>query len=202
MGWIIFRALTTNTLPRALGLLEPTRTPTQQVVQVIYVIATPVPATSTLMPTATFTPTSRLSPTPTRRGARTPTLTLAAPTPTLAAYPAPLLIAPANVAIFDGAEASITLEWGSVSPSGLRENEWYRISVSYTGRDAKPVEQTGWSKETRWSVPTAWWNDAASGARTFTWNITVMRVEGVDPFASPSRTPAGPTSATRSFIWN
>ena len=80
IGWVIFRAITTNVLARALGLNEVVQTPTQ-FIQVIYVVATtPRPAPSlTANPTAT--PTSRFSPMPTRRGARTSTPAPTVPTP-------------------------------------------------------------------------------------------------------------------------
>lgn len=200
IGWIIFRALTTNVLSRMPGLNDPALTPTP-VILVTYVIATPIPAAPTLAPSATLTRTSRFSPTPTRRGARTPTPTRRV-TPRLGAYAAPQLIAPANATIFTGADASILLEWQPVSASGLPENEWYMISLSFTGHEGSPVSQTGWSKETRWRVPNDLWSDVSPNARTFRWNITVIRIEGSDPFASPSHTPASPTSATRSFLWN
>ena len=200
VGWVIFRAITTNALVRVLGLYEPTRAPTR-VIQVIYVVVTPVPPTPTFSPTPSATPTPRVSPTPTRRGARTPS---PAPAVTLPPgfYPAPQLLAPANTTVYNGADAVIILEWQSVAASGLRENEWYAISISYTARSGSPATQTRWSKETRWTVPKVWWNDAAPDARTFKWKVAVVRVEGVEPLASPSRTPISPDSVTRSFIWH
>ena len=201
LGWVIFRAIATNALPRLLGMTEPTRVPTQ-VVQVIYVVATLVPPTPTLVPTIAPTPIPKISPSPTRRGARTPTATRPAPTIAPAAYPAPQLSGPPNTTVFSSAAANIVLEWQPVSPNGLRENEWYRISISYVGRDGKPVEQIRWSKETRWTVLAEWWSDISTDARTVKWNVVVMRIEGIDPFASPNKTPASPPSVTRSFIWN
>ncbi|MDE3089096.1 MAG: zinc ribbon domain-containing protein [Chloroflexota bacterium] len=196
VGWVVFRAVTTNTLARALGLIERTSAPTQ-VVQVIYVVVTPVPPTATLTSTPTATPTSKFSPTPTRRSARTPT---AAP---VGFYAAPVLTAPANTTVYsDGVNSIITLQWQPVSPNGLRENEWYYIAITYVARDGTPGLRTGWSKEAHFDVKGEWWNDAASDARMFKWNVSVMRVEGADPLASPNRTPASPSSATRTFFWN
>ena len=198
-GWVAFRAVATNTLSRALGFIDqPTSTPTQ-VVQIIYVIATPAPPTLPPIPTAT--PTSKFSPTPTRRGARAAT-----PTPTRpavqSAYAAPQLVAPLNATVYQGADSVITLQWQPVSPNGLRENEWYYITINYTAHDGTPGYRYGWSKETRWNVPAATWNDAATDARTYKWSVTVMQIQGAEPLLSPSKTAVSPNSATRTFIWH
>ncbi len=199
VGWVTFRAITTNTLARALGLNEPTRVPTQ-VLQIIYVIATQIPPSPTLaIPTAI--PTPRFSPTPTRKGARvTPPPATVTLTPPM--YPAPQLAAPANTTVYAGIETNIVLEWQPVSALGLRENEWYMITLAFTGRDNAPTERKLFSKEPRWAVPNTWWNEISADARTVKWNVTIMRVEGIDPFASPTRVAGSPLSATRSFIWN
>ncbi|MGE5263434.1 MAG: double zinc ribbon domain-containing protein [Acidobacteriota bacterium] len=199
-GWILFRAASTNLIGRVLGLAEPTQAPTQ-VIQVIYVVATSPAPTATLIPTLAPTATPRFSPTPTRRGARTPTAARATATPVPRIYPAPQLLGPANTTVYTGAAANIVLEWQPISSAGLGENEWYRISISYTGRDGKPVEQIRWSKEVRWTVIADWWSDLAQDTRTVKWNVTVVRSEGIDPFAS-NNAPASPPSITRIFIWN
>jgi predicted RNA-binding Zn-ribbon protein involved in translation (DUF1610 family) len=208
VGWIVFRALTTNTLVRALNLNPPTRVPTQ-VILVVYVVASPIPptATPTGLPSTTTqrtpAPTSRFSPTPTRRGA--PTATPIPVTPTLPPgfYPMPQLLAPANTTVYTGADANILLEWLPVSSSGLRENEWYEIKLTYTARNNTTGDyRRHYTKETRWTVPTDWHNDLAADARTVKWSVTVVRVEGLDPFASLNRTPISAPSATRSFIWD
>ncbi len=198
-GWVAIRAVATNTLSRALGLIEqPTSTPTQ-VVQIIYVVATPVPPT--LPPNPTATSTSNFSPTPTRRGARAAT-----PAPIRPAgqssYAAPQLVAPLNATVYQGADSVVTLQWQPVSPNGLRENEWYFITINYTAHDGTTGYRYGWSKETRWNVPAAAWNDAATDARTYKWYVTVMQIQGVEPLLSPSKTAVSPNSATRTFIWH
>lgn len=201
-SWVAFRAITTNTLSRALGLIDaPTRTLTPWV-QITYVIATTVRPTATWTPNPTATPTSRFSPTPTRRGVRTAT---PAPTRSILApglYVAPQLIAPLNATVYEGPNAIIALQWQPSSPNGLRENEWYYVTLTFTAPDGSPGLRYGWSKETRWSVPNAWYTEAASDARTYKWNVAVMRIEGIDPLVSPSKTPASPTSVTRTFFWN
>jgi hypothetical protein len=199
-GWVIFRAVTTNVFARALGLGESTQTPTQ-FIQVIYVVATtPRPTPS---PTPNSTATSRFSPTPTRRGARTSTPAPIRPTPVPGFYNAPQLTAPANATVYsNGLNAIITLQWQPVSPNGLRENEWYYVTLTYVARDGTPGLRNGWSKETHFDIKGEWWNDAASDARMFKWNVAVMRIDGVDPLLSPSKTLVSPSSATRTFFWN
>jgi DNA-directed RNA polymerase subunit RPC12/RpoP len=201
IGWIVFRALTTNTLVRALNLNPPTSVPTK-IVQVMYVVASPIPPTPPQTATITLTPTSRFSPTPTKRGAKT--ATPAAVTPALAPgfYATPQLLGPANTTVYMGVDANILLEWLPVSPSGLRENDWYEIKLTYTARGNTPGEYRHYSKETRWTVQTAKLSDLSADARAVKWSVTIVRVEGLDPFASLNRTPVSAPSATRSFIWN
>ncbi len=214
LGWVVLRAITTNALPRFLGLVEPERSPTPAVIYVVATQALPLP---TLLLPPTVEPTVQPSPTPTRRGAPTatptrrgaPTPTALAPssipvilTPTPATYPAPQPLAPLNASIFKGADAKIILEWQPATRAGLSESEWYMISIQYTGRDGKPAERIGWSREARWTVGQEWWNEASPTARTFQWQVTVTRIEGVDPYASPSRVPISPPSPARTFIWN
>ncbi len=177
------------------------------VIQVIYAVVTSPPPTPppsvaptiTLLPTLTFTP--RFSPTPTRKGAPTITPTPPVPSPTSSDYGVPKLIAPANGANFSGADADISLEWQGVAANGLRENEWYLVTVSYTSRNGGATTKNGWSRETRWNVDKSWWSDASASARTFSWSVQLMRVEGADPYASPTRTPISPPSETRKFVW-
>ncbi len=210
-GWLMYRAAATNVVGRALEVLQlvPTATPAPTA-RVILVVASPVPPTHTLMPlpipALLVTPSPMLSPGPTRRGAPSPTFTRTftptppGPTPTM--YPAVQVIAPKEGAIFQGADADITLEWQGVVPVGLRVDEWYMVSVMFSSRDSGTTTRIGWSRETRWRIPEGWWNDIATGARLIKWSVAVVRIEGIDPFASSVRIPASPASAWRSLIWN
>ncbi len=202
VGWIIFRVFATNTLVRALNLNPPAVVPTK-IVQVMYVIASPIPPTPTPTATPTATPTSRFSPTPTKRGAKTATPAITT-TPTLLPgfYPVPQLLAPANTTVYAGADANILLEWLPASTGGLRENEWYEIKLTYSARGNTPGEYRHYTKETRWTVRTDWRNDLAPDARVVKWYVTIVRVDGLDPFASLNRAPISAPSMTRSFIWN
>lgn len=200
LGWVVFRTVSTNALERVLGLS--TVTPTPQQVQIVYVVATRPLPTSTPVPTATLVPTLAVPPSPTRRGARAASPTATRRTPTPALYPAPQLTLPPNTAVYNGVDANIMLEWQSVAPSGLAENEWYRIWIAYTGRDGKRAEQARWTKETTWTVPAEWYASISPDSRDFSWNVTAVRVDGVSPFASASYVPASLGSATRSFFWH
>ncbi len=198
-GWLVIRAFGAG----APVPIPPTSTSTPAIL-ITVVVATPIPrtATPTLTPTrtATPTPTSRFSPTPTPRGTRATATRPATATPIPTLYPAPKLLAPLNTTIYTSADADITLAWQSISATGLRENEWYMIWLSYVARDGKRAEWKRWSKETRWNVIKDWYADIAADARTVSWNVTVMRVEGADPFGSPS-TPGSAPSATWTIIW-
>jgi len=198
VGWVVFRAITTNVLTRAFQSNAPTRV-TPQVVHVIYVIATPVPPTPTRAPSPT--PTVRVTPSPTRRGARALTPTPLAPPPA-SSYPAVAALAPAHMTVYSGANAVIVLEWQASAPAGLRENEWYEIRLTFTARDGAPGERKSYSKETRWIVANALYREISADARTFNWSVRVVRVEGIDPLSSPSRAYISPAGVTRVFIWN
>lgn len=197
IGWIIFRAVTTN----AFGIAPVEPTATRQLVQVIYVVATPIPPTFTPAPSAT--PTKNVSPTPTKRGAK-PVATVP-PQPTAippGLYPAIALNAPANATVFAGAGAAIVLEWQTVSPNGLKENEWYEIQLNFAGRDGKPAERKSYTKEVRWILSPELYAEIAANARTIKWTVNVVRVDGFDPLASLTRTPITVNSTSRTFIWN
>lgn len=200
VGWVIFRAVTTNVLGHALGFDKPTAVPTQ-IVQVIYVVASPVPPTSTRPPTAT--PTKIVTPTPTKRGARpAPTNPPAAPAIPPGFYPAVPLLAPLNTTVYTGANANIVLQWQSIAPNGLRENEWYEIKLSYPARDGTAGERKSYSKETNWTLANELYNDMAAGARAVKWTVTVVRVDGIDPLITTNRAPISIGGTTRTFIWN
>jgi len=199
IGWVIFRALTTNGLTNMLGLNQPTPAPTQ-VIQVIYVVATPVPPTATTTPSST--PTKIVSPTAIPRGAK-PAPTVVPPTVIPPGfYPAVVLNTPANATVYAGANAAIVLEWQAVAPGSLKENEWYEIQLTFTGRDSKPAERKSYTKETRWILSPDLYKEISLTVRTIKWTVNVVRVEGFDPLAALNRTPITVGSSSRTFIWN
>ncbi len=200
LGWVAFRAISTGVLLRALGL-GPGAPPTEAV-QVLLVVATPVSPIPGLAPTVRPSSTPRVSPTPTRRGEPAPTIAPTALVLPSGQYRSPQIVNPPDATVYTGRNASIVLEWQPVSAGGLKENEWYRISISYPDRNGKPVEQIRWSKETHWTVLSEWWSDLSPDVRTVRWNVTVMRIQGGDPFASTNNTAASAPSVTRTFVWN
>jgi hypothetical protein len=176
-------------------------------VRIIFTVATPITPTATALSTSTPLPTatatSRFSPTPTRKGAPTASATATRPTQTPGPndYGAPKLVSPAIGAFFAGIDTDFALEWQNVAPNGLRENEWYLITITYTSRANVTVTQTSWSRETKWNVKKDWWNDASLNSRTFYWNVQLMQIDGADPYSSPARTPVSRLSETWKFLW-
>jgi hypothetical protein len=197
IGWVAFRVIATN-VERVLSPTA-TRAPTR-VVQVIHIVATPPAPTPTFTPNPTATPI--FSPTPTRRAAgQTRGSSTTTPALPQGFYPAPQLIAPANTTVYASVESIILLEWQPVAAT-LRENEWYAITITYAARDGNAGEEKGYTKEARWTVPNKLWKEVSKDARAFKWNVAVIRIEGADPFTTPSRTFASPNSITRTFYWN
>lgn len=202
------RATISDLLSQMGSVFEPPP-PSTPILTIIYEVATPLSPTvslptieiPTIEPTATPTLPPLFSPTPTRRGGATFTPTRALPTPTLPSYPAPKLVFPLDRTIYNGAEATINLEWQPISSNGLRENEWYFVSISYTARDGTATIQNSWSRETRWTVRGIAFKDIAADKRMFQWSVTIMRVEGTDPNNSAFRVPISPKSETRTFFW-
>lgn len=104
--------------------------------------------------------------------------------------------------VYGGASAVIVLEWQSVAPSGLRENEWYEVRLTYTAHDGTTGDYRRYSKETQWTVPSELYKEVASTARMFTWNVQVVRADGVDPLPTLNRVYISPAGTPRAFIWN
>ena len=110
--------------------------------------------------------------------------------------------APLNTTVYNGANANIVLEWQSVAPNGLSENEWYEIKLNFTARDATTGERKSYSKETTWTVARDLYNEIAANARTIKWTVNVVRVDGIDPLVTTNRTPISIGGTIRTFIWN
>jgi DNA-directed RNA polymerase subunit RPC12/RpoP len=201
VGWIIFRAIATNTLPRILGLSQPTFAPTE-IIEIIHVVVTPESPSATTPTMPMVIPTSRSMPTATPRGGRG-AATPPSPVPaSVGFYPTVQLFSPANATVYSGANAVILLEWRTVAPLGLRENEWYEAKISFAGRGNTPAERKSYTKETNWIVSADLYKEVSADVRLFKWNVTVMRVDGIDPLASPNRSPVNAPSPTGSFYWN
>ena len=92
----------------------------------------------------------------------------ATPTP-VPPYPAPSLLGPPDGAIFVGDDASITLQWASVSI--LNANEWYQVALFHSPSNI-PVEKI-YTRTTAWRVPLDLITVAGTGE--FRWQVQVVR---------------------------
>jgi len=187
---------------------RPTATPTRRAT------ATPViteTATLEASPThtVTVTATSVVTPTFTAEVAETATFS-PRPTGTPAAYPtevvgygyaAPQLLRPADETDlpenqFNFSNGSdIDLAWEPVDSLG--ENQWYELSVTYTGLDGRQSAQVNWTKGTSFRVPLEWHDHIMGGEREVYWRVTV--VSGT-PGTGAGRA-ISPASETWMFRW-
>lgn len=180
-------------------------------------ISPPTPApTSTSTPTLTLTPTPASTPTwtltPTPEPTKTPTFTMTptltplpapqpifTPTPIAAyPYPAPVLLAPADGEVFQGADEIIVLNWASVGI--LAEDEWYVVRLRYEG-DSLDQPADVWTKATSWRVPAELYPPASVEPRLVHWNVRVMRQTHVGPDGTLEGVEISPESTTRRFYW-
>jgi LysM repeat protein len=104
----------------------------------------------------------------------------ATPTP-LPIYSAPPLLNPPDGAVFGGPEATIVLEWASVSL--LDSEEWYELRLSRPGMD--PIVERTWS--TSYRVPAGLYPPPDATTREFSWRVRVVRrIQGSDDYALAS----------------
>jgi hypothetical protein len=221
---LVYLVLTLVPLPFELPFVAaaPTATPTEVILPPTpTATATLRPPTSTPTRTATFTPvitataTVEVTPTRTVTATLTPQVTVtpgASPgleetptsTPTEAGgylYPATQLRSPADESDlpenqFNFSYGSlIELVWGPVGTLG--ENQWYELSVSYTGRDGKQNSQVNWKKDNSFEVPLEWYDYIMGGEREVYWRVTV--VSGT-PGTGAGRA-ISPPSETWMFRW-
>lgn len=123
-----------------------------------------------IIPGIPVTPTSGVTPSPTKFMTCTPT-----PLPTLAKaltpaylYRSPQLLMPPNGGIIPASEPSVLLNWTSVGVLG--QQEWYALSIWHSEEDTEPTRI--WTKATSWrlSRPT----DQRKGANHFLWKVDVV----------------------------
>jgi RNA polymerase subunit RPABC4/transcription elongation factor Spt4 len=213
-----FVALSMIPVPFDLPFLAkaPTATPTEVVLPPTpTATATPRPPTATPTRTPTFTPvitetatlepTSTIisNPTATPQGTATPlgsptTLATDSPTPTSASgflFVAPRLVSPADESEFSSG-STIELTWEPVGVLG--ENQWYEVSVSYTGRDGTMQTEGNWRKETSFQVSSQWYDDIMLGEREVYWNVVVKS----GPAGASESRAVSPTSETWMFRWD
>jgi len=146
-----------------------------------------------IIPPEDWHPTPTVTPTKIRM---TPTAT---PSPTMMTrpirweYAAPILLAPADGAVFVGEGADILLNWASVGILG--ETEWYVVRIRSVTENAPRIENI-WTKATSCRIPK--WVHATSNGETqvFRWDVTVVqRPEEGLPIA------LSPASLSREFTW-
>jgi len=136
------------------------------------------------IPVGTATPTATITPTPTL----TPT-----PGP---ARPAPVLLAPADGAIFEGADITILLNWTSVGI--LSEDEWYVLRMRRTG-DVTEQLPLVWTKATSWRLPAELYAEGVE--QKFSWQVSIMEHTGVKADGTWDGKAISPTTKTRTFFW-
>jgi LysM repeat protein len=111
--------------------------------------------TPTPLPTPTFRPTSTSTPGP--------------------PYPAPALLWPPDGAVYRGEAATVWVQWASVGL--LAPDEWYVVRV-YRGGE---VVGEGWTKANAWRLPAEMRPPADAADHRLTWEVLVMRQEGLEP---------------------
>ncbi len=204
---------TVETLMMINGIKDPSLIHVGQELLISSLTSTPT-ATSTPTPTHTLTPTSTptwtLTPTPeptkTPTFTMTPTLTpsptpqpIFTPTPIATyPYPAPVLLAPADGEVFQGADEIIVLNWASVGI--LAEDEWYVVRLRYEG-DSLDQPADVWTKATSWRVPAELYPPAGVEPRLIHWNVRVMHQTNTGPDGTLEGVEISPESTTRRFYW-
>lgn len=121
----------------------------------------------------------------------TPTATLPPP------YPAPPLLLPADGAIYDANNDTVTLQWAAVGI--LRQNEAYSITVEDltdgTGRKITDV-----TASTKYIVPVSF-RPLSNTPHILRWSVLPVRQNGQDKEGEPIWDSAGSNSVTRVFSW-
>ena len=136
------------------------------------------------IPVGTATPTATITPTPTL----TPT-----PGP---ARPAPVLLAPADGALFEGADTTILLNWTSVGI--LSEDEWYVLRMRRTGDVAEQLPLV-WTQATSWRLPGDLYAEGVE--QKFSWQVSIMEHTGAKADGTWDGKAISPATETRTFFW-
>jgi tetratricopeptide (TPR) repeat protein len=167
---------------------------------------TTIPPTATNTATPTTVPTDTPTPTPTQTATPMPTQTpiiivvtaTPVPTPTPTPFPAPRLIGPENeYEFFEGAAATVTLQWEPVGP--LAENEWYQIILSFF-KSGEIQYEGNRLKKPEWQVPAYFHGQADQPERAYYWNVAVIQVN-TNADGTETTVERSPVSETRTFSW-
>jgi hypothetical protein len=107
-----------------------------------------------------------------------------APVPLPHLLPGPELVSPALAARFRGAEQPVILQWQPLKR--LEEEEYYRVTVDYTYREAWPVVHFA-TRETQFPLPETLYHSPNCGF--FNWRVRLMRQTGVTDDGQPAGEP-------------
>ncbi len=127
------------------------------------------------------------SPTPTRDPDATPTQ--------IPKYAAPALLSPPDGATLSG--PLVSLQWSSVSL--LRDDEQYAVRLRRLDKDA-PVESI-LTKTTLVRLGQEYGPSSDDPAREYSWEVTVVRLDGMSATGRPRYAAASMVSALRTFRW-
>ena len=111
--------------------------------------------------------------------------------------PAPLLLGPAEGALFEG-DVPILLRWASVGV--LAEDEWYVVRVWPVADDAGS-SISAWTKATSWRVPTEARPPATASDHRLRWQVVVVRSKGMRSDGRHDAEAISPMSEVRSIMW-
>jgi len=134
----------------------------------------------TATPTAPPTPTSTLTPTPSPP------------------RPAPALLTPPDGASFEGAEATIVLNWASVGI--LKPEEWYVVRLERLSERTKQLPLV-WTRATSWRVPAELYGAGQARPLRFRWQVLVMRRTGTAEDGTWLGQVISPPGEARTFFW-
>jgi len=112
-------------------------------------------------------------------------------------WPAPLLLGPAEGALFEG-EVPILLRWASVGV--LAEDEWYVVRVWPVADDVGSAI-SAWTKATSWRVPAEARPPATASDHRLRWQVVVVRSKGMRSDGRHDAEAISPMSEVRSIVW-
>lgn len=125
----------------------------------------------------------------------------AGPTPTATdppPYAATNLLLPADGAVFDGTNDTVTLQWAAIP--GMLEGEVYTVTIEdlTEGQGKKLVDYTN---DTKYIVPVSF-RPASSSPHVIRWWIQPVRQSGTTEEGDTIWIPAGSSSNSRVFTWS
>lgn len=115
-------------------------------------------------------------------------------------YPEPILLAPAEGAVYKGPEAKIVLSWTSLHT--LEEDEWFVVRVKYRDRNSQDWsgEENYWTQATSFLLPSRMAPPAEASPRLFRWDVTIVR-KYTTPEGHTEMIAVSPISQPREFYW-